>query len=114
MIVARTATSTSANCSGGSGAERARLPAMAPGDTARLYHRLTSYSAGMDFPSPPADHPLVLQDFVSNDLARWPFQSKAYPDGLPRVELPRDWPPVVVSATAALAGASAAAPLDLP
>jgi SagB-type dehydrogenase family enzyme len=87
---------------------------MAQGDTARLYHRLTSYSAGMDFPAPPADHPLVLQDFVSNDLARWTFQSKAYPDALPRVELPREWPRVAVSATAALAGASAPAPLDLP
>jgi hypothetical protein len=84
---------------------------MAPGDTARLYHRLTSYSAGMDFPAPPADHPLVLQDYVSNDLARWPFQSKAYE--LPRIELPREWAPVGVSATAALAGRSAAAALDV-
>src|SRR4051794_12569702 len=86
---------------------------MGPGDTARLYHRLTAYSAGMDFPAPPADHPLVLQDFVANDFARWPLDFKAYADGLPAVELPREWPRVGVSAAAALAGAQSPQPLDL-
>src|SRR3954466_12947065 len=81
------------------------------GDMARLYHELTSYSAGMDFPAPTADHPLVLQDFVSNDFARWPLQSKDYE--LPRIELPREWSPVGVSATAALAGRHSTTPLDL-
>jgi len=62
---------------------------MASGDASRLYHVLTSYKAGDDFPAPPANHPLVLQDLVSNDFATWPYPYKRYPDELPRVELPR-------------------------
>src|SRR5690349_750467 len=81
--------------------------------SAREYHELTSYSAGSDFPAPPADHPLVLQDFVANDFARWPYQVKAYEDGLPKVVLPREWPSVGVSATEALAGGHNRTPLDL-
>lgn len=89
---------------------------MAPGDTARLYHQLTSYAAGDDFPAPPADHPLVLQDLVANDLATWPWPCKRYPDDLPRVALPREWPEVPAAATAVLAGRAAgtAAAPDLP
>ncbi len=42
---------------------------MAPGDTARLYHRLTSYSYVPPGVWPtPVDHPLVLQDFAPNDF----------------------------------------------
>lgn len=63
---------------------------MVDGDTARLYHALTSYNEGDDFPAPPADHPLVLQDLVSNDFATWPYPYKRYADDLPRVALPRD------------------------
>src|SRR5262245_24213295 len=81
--------------------------------SAQLYHELTSYSAGSDFPAPPADHPLVLQDFEANDFARWPYQVKAYEDGLRTVSLPREWPAVGVSATEALAGSFNPAPLDL-
>lgn len=89
---------------------------MAEGDTARLYHRLSSYGPEKDFPSTPADHPLVLQDFVANDPETWPAPCKAYPDRLPVVELPRDWPVIDTPATAVLAGRPAAAPvpLDLP
>src|SRR5262245_58784318 len=63
---------------------------MVDGDTARLYHRLSSYKEGDDFPAVPADHPLVLQDLVTNDFARWPYAYKRYADDLPRAALPRD------------------------
>jgi SagB-type dehydrogenase family enzyme len=76
---------------------------MGAGDTARLYHRLTSYSPDREWTTP-ADDPLVLQDFVQNDYDNLPLPCKAYPDGLPTTELPRDWPPVATSATAVLAG----------
>ena len=89
---------------------------MIEGDTVRLYHRLTSYGPGREDQQPPADHPLVMQDFVPNDFEHLPPASKVYPLGLPMVELPRDWPPVPVPTTSALAGqaAVAPAPLDLP
>jgi SagB-type dehydrogenase family enzyme len=87
---------------------------MAPGDTARLYHRLTAYDREREWTTP-VDHPLVLQDFVPNDFARWPAPCKAYPDGLAVVELPRDWPAVAAPATAVLAGrVDAPARPDLP
>lgn len=63
---------------------------MAAGDASRLYHELTSYRAGDDFPAPPANHPLVLQDLVGNDFATWPYPYKRYPDYLPRTALPRE------------------------
>ena len=66
---------------------------MAPGDTARLYHRLSSYAPEREF-TVPIDDPRVLQDFVANDFATWPAACKAYPPGLPVHELPRSWPPV--------------------
>src|SRR5829696_1873258 len=87
---------------------------MAPGDTARLYHHLTRYEADREWI--PVDDSRVLQDFVPNDFERWPAPCKAYPDGLPVVELPRDWPVVETPTTAVLAGRPAAvsAVLDLP
>jgi len=64
---------------------------MAEGDTARLYHRLTSYEReGWDW-DVKADDPLVLQDFVPSDFDACPAPCKAYPDGLPVVGLPREW-----------------------
>lgn len=57
---------------------------------ARLFHALTSYKAGDDFPAPPADHPLVLQDLVANDFATWPYPYKRYADDLPRRALARE------------------------
>jgi hypothetical protein len=86
---------------------------MAGGDTARLYHRLTSYGPEKDFPAPPKPHELVLQDFVGNDLATWPPQVKAYAPGLATVELPREWPVPDAPATAVLAGRAAAPELTL-
>ena len=65
-----------------------------------------------DWPAKPADHPLVLQDFVANDLATWPPQVKSYSEGLPGVELPRDWPPPTAPATAVLAGLATAPTVD--
>jgi hypothetical protein len=66
--------------------------------------------------SSPFDDPRVLRDFMPNDLATWPAPCKAYPPGLPLVELPRRWPAPAVPATAVLAGRPAAEPgsLDLP
>jgi hypothetical protein len=87
---------------------------VAPGDTIRLYHRLSSYSPERDF-TVPIDDPRVVQDFVANDFAIWPPACKVYPQGLPVVELPREWPAVHQSATAVLAGRHApAAALDVP
>ena len=57
------------------------------GDVARLYHRLSGYGPEIDFPAAPADHTLVLQDFVANDAARWPPQYKRYDVGM-RLPLP--------------------------
>ncbi|HWK26463.1 MAG TPA: hypothetical protein VNS09_07875 [Solirubrobacter sp.] len=78
---------------------------MAPesGDTARLYHRLTSYEAEREWPLPVPD-PRVLQDFVASDPARVPAPCKAYPPGLPVRLLPREWPVPAAPATAVLAG----------
>jgi SagB-type dehydrogenase family enzyme len=88
---------------------------MAPGDMARTYHELSSYAPEREFMVPIGD-PRVLQDFVANDFARWPAACKAYPPGLPVVELPREWPAVEAPATAVLAGRRTTAPcaLDLP
>jgi hypothetical protein len=85
---------------------------MAPGDTARLYHRLTSYGPAKDWPPEPARHELVLQDFEGNDVATWPPQVKAYERGLPIVELPREWAAPEAPATAVLAGSAARLPPD--
>jgi hypothetical protein len=92
---------------------------MAAGDTARLYHRLTSsrYGPGLEWPEPgrpvPVGDPRMLADFVPLDMARLPAPCKAYPPGLPVIELPRDWAPVPGSATSVLAGQPVAPPTDL-
>jgi nitroreductase len=88
---------------------------VAPGDSVRTYHRLTSYAPWNDEWPPPADDPRVLQDFEPNDLATFPAPCKSYPAGLPTVSLPRSWPEGASSTTAVLAGRSdaPAAPLDL-
>jgi hypothetical protein len=89
---------------------------MAPGDSARLYHRLSSYwyVPGIDW-LPPIKHPLVRQDFVPNHLPTFPAPTKSYPSSLPTVELPATWPRVPGSATAVMGGlpAPVARPLDL-
>ena len=89
---------------------------MAPGDTARLYHRLSSYSGDPEVEWPtPIDHPLVLRDFAPNDRPTFPAHSKRYPDGLPSVELPAMWASVPAPTIELLAGRhnTAPAPLDL-
>jgi len=85
---------------------------MAPGDTARIYHELTSYGPWRGWPTP-VDDPRVLQDFEPNDLKTFPAPCKAYPEGLPRVELPHSWPPGGGSATAVLSGQHQPAPARL-
>ena len=105
----------------GRGGMRDSLP-MAPGDTARLYHRLSSFSyvPEDEWPDPsrppPLDHPLVLHDFVPLVPATLPPPWKVYPSGLPVTPLPRSWPAVGMSATATLAGRAVARPraVDLP
>ncbi len=95
---------------------------MGAGDTARLYHRLSSfaYVPEDEWPTPilppPIDDPLVVQDYVPYDLARLPPHWKEYPPGLPTVELPREWQVVDVPATTVLAGRHLPAPAtpDLP
>ena len=82
---------------------------MAPGDTVRLYHELTSYSPETEF-GVQGDDPRLLQGFVGTDFATWPAPCKDYPPGLPVLELPREWPPVAAPATAVLAGRHEAAP----
>jgi SagB-type dehydrogenase family enzyme len=78
-------------------------------------HRLTSYEPGRDW-TEPVDDPRVLQDLQVNDLARLPWFFKRYPQGLPRLALPRDLPETAAPAIAVLAGTARVAPaaLDLP
>jgi SagB-type dehydrogenase family enzyme len=88
-----------------------------PGDAARLYHRLSSYSY---VPAPydlrPIRHPLVLQDFVASDPVQMPPPTKEYAPGLPTVALPHTWPRAEIPASAVLAGRDTPDPaaLDLP
>ena len=85
---------------------------MAPGDTARLYHRLTAYDREREWDAP-VDDPRVLKGFEANVLETFPAHCKAYPAGLPAVELPRTWPADGGSATAVLAGRHTAPPATL-
>ena len=76
---------------------------MPPGDTARLYHRLTSYAPDREWDAP-QDDARIVQGFTPNELATFPAHCKAYPDGLPVTTLPRSWDAGGASATAVLAG----------
>ena len=64
---------------------------MAPGDTARLYHRLTSARPGDEWLRL-VDDPRLLQGFEVMHLPTFPAPCKVYPDGVPEVALPREWP----------------------
>src|SRR3954453_12580579 len=81
---------------------------MAPGDTARLYHRLTSYTPEREWTTP-VDDPRVLQNFTPIDIPAFPAACKLYPPGLPAVALPREWPAPDAPAAAVLAGWAPAA-----
>jgi hypothetical protein len=86
-------------------APRTEPSATRPGDTARLYHRLSSYDpAPGELDPAPVDHPLVLQAFATNHLPTFPAPFKAFPPNLPRVPLPRAWPTPSTAATAVLGG----------
>jgi hypothetical protein len=85
---------------------------MTSGDAARLLHRLTSYEPSREWTTP-VDDPRVLQDFVPNDPDTLPAPWKAYPPGLPAIELPREWPSVEAAATDVLAGRNEAPGKDV-
>ncbi len=80
----------------------------------RRLHRLTSYEPGRDWDAP-AEDPGVLQDLQVNDFGRLPWFVKRYPDGLPRIPLPRELPRTTAAAVAVLAGTAEVShvPLDL-
>jgi hypothetical protein len=72
-------------------------------------HRLTSYAPGHRWDQP-ADDPRVVQDLRTNDMDRFPWFFKHYPQGLPRQALSRDLPPTTSPALAVLAGTAEVAP----
>lgn len=79
---------------------------------AGLLHRLTSYVPDREW-DVPVDDPRVRRDLVPNDPTTLPPPMEGYPDGLPRLALPRDLPDPGIPATSVLAGvAGQAAPLD--
>jgi SagB-type dehydrogenase family enzyme len=86
------------------------------GETAtQVLHRLTSYEPGRNWTAP-TDDSRVLQDLQVNDLARLPWFVKRYPQGLPRLPLPRELPRTAAPAISVFAGTARVAPtaLDLP
>jgi hypothetical protein len=86
---------------------------MPPGDTARLYHRLTSYGPDRDWPpAEPPRHPLLLSGFRTRDLATFTAPCKSYGPGLPTQPLPKTWPEPAATATETLAGRHTPAALD--
>jgi SagB-type dehydrogenase family enzyme len=78
----------------------------------RRLHRLTSYVPDREW-DVPVDDPLVLQDFVPNDVDRHPPLVKSYADGLPRTALPRELPVGDEPTLSVLAGTAAPAPTPL-
>ena len=78
---------------------------MAPGDVSRLYHRLTSYGPDRNWPpADPPEHPLLLRDFQTRELATFTAPCKSYEPGLPTTELAKTWPAPAATATEVLAG----------
>ena len=72
-------------------------------------HRLTSYAPGHAWDQP-TDDPRVVQDLRTNDMDRFPWFCKRYPQGLPRQALLRALPPTTAPALAVLAGTAEVAP----
>ncbi|MFB9237963.1 hypothetical protein ACFFWC_20785 [Plantactinospora siamensis] len=92
--------------------DQRRTPGLDLDSGAGLLHRLTSYSPEREWDVPDED-PRLRHDLTPNDPETLPPPMKAYPDGLPVLDLPRDLPDPGVPATAVLAGAvPAAQPLD--
>jgi hypothetical protein len=78
----------------------------------RTLHALTSYEPAREW-GEPIDDPRIRQDLAINDFERVPWFFKRYPDGLPRVELPRDLPATTAPTVALLAGTATVAPATL-
>jgi hypothetical protein len=79
---------------------------------AGLLHRLTSYIPEREW-DVPADDPRLRHDLVPNDYETVPPPLKAYPAGLPVLDLPRELPDPGLPATSVLAGVTGPAqPLD--
>jgi hypothetical protein len=78
-------------------------------------HRLTSYQPGREWDEA-IDDPRIVQDLEANDMSRFPWFVKRYPEPLPRTPLPRELPATTEPAVAVLADRAevAPAPLDLP
>ncbi|WP_198348162.1 hypothetical protein [Plantactinospora sp. KBS50] len=92
--------------------DRPATPGLDPEAGAGLLHRLTSYAPDRDWDAPTPD-PRVRQDLTPNDPDTVPPAMKAYPDGLPVLDLPRELPDPGLPATAVLAGdAAPTRPLD--
>jgi hypothetical protein len=66
-------------------------------------HRLTSYEPGQEWDAP-VDDPRVVQDFEPNDLDRFPWFYKRYPESAPSAPLPRELPSTTAAAVDVLAG----------
>ncbi|HEY0998341.1 MAG TPA: hypothetical protein VGD83_01770, partial [Streptosporangiaceae bacterium] len=54
-------------------------------------HRLTSYQPGREWDEA-IDDPRIVQDLQANDMSRFPWFVKRYPEPLPRTSLPRELP----------------------
>jgi len=78
-------------------------------------HRLTSYQPGREWDEA-IDDPRIVQDLEANDMSRFPWFVKRYPEPLPGALLPRELPATAESAVAVLAATAQVepAPLDLP
>lgn len=84
---------------------------MGDGDLARLFHRLTSIAPlreGTGWPTrDTVDDPWIVTSFEPGDMDLLPPLVKAFPDGLPVVQLPRDLPDPGGSTLAVLGGHAA-------
>lgn len=78
-------------------------------------HRLTSFEK-VDKATvwePPVDDPRVVHDLVTNDLDRLPWFYKRYPEALPHIQLPAEFPTTTAPAVDLLAGTADMAPAEL-
>lgn len=80
--------------------------------TTEALHRLTSYEPGRAWDAPVED-PRILQDLKTNDFERNTPFVKQYAATLPRIPLPREFPPASASVLDVLAGTADAAATEL-